>query len=316
MNRVFTLKQKQIISEFPEAVQLEIGTIFENGGYLRAENVERILRTLNIELSTLMLSLLPLAQQYAITPVSNFPVGAVVAGIPDSNKSVGNLFVGANFEFEGLPTSFAMHAEQSAVNNAWVNSEAGITHLAVSDRPCGCCRQFLYELVTQPSLTVLLPGKTGRAANFLVEELLPNAFRPVDLFRRGADLMQPVVSSPQLMLREHTTDPLVLSALAAANASYAPYTGGLAGCAIHAADDSVYLGRYAETAAYSPGIMPLESALSLMSLAPVVNKASQLKRVVLVEAPSRASKKETMRLVLASLAPAVTLEVYSSVLLR
>ena len=127
--------------------------------------------------------------------------------------------------------------------------------------------------------------------------------------------MQPPVSSPQLRLRDHTVDPLVVSALAAANASYAPYTGGLAGCAIYAADDSVYLGRYAETAAYSPCIMPLESALSLMSLAPVAHKASQLKRVVLVEAPSRASKKETIGLVLASVAPAVTLEVYSSVVL-
>ena len=181
----------------------------------------------------------------------------------------------------------------------------------VSDSPCGCCRQFLYELVTQPSLTVSLPDRTKTASSTsLLDELLPNAFGPKDLFHTGSGLMEPANSSPPLELREHITDPLVLSALAAANLSYAPYTGDRARCAIQLTDDSVYVGRFAETAAYSPGIMPLESALSRLSLARLVDETPRLKRVVLVEASSRASKEHTTRSVLAAFAPTITLEVH------
>ena len=51
------------------------------------------------------------------SPHSNFYVGAIAVG--DS----GNFYFGANMEFVGVPLSASIHAEQSAVMNAWIHGE-------------------------------------------------------------------------------------------------------------------------------------------------------------------------------------------------
>ena len=120
------------------------------------------------------------ARALAVAPISGFPVGAVVRGLS------GALYLGANLEFAGLPLGASVHAEQSAVANAWAHAEAGVTALAVTAAPCGHCRQFLYELVSAARLRVLVSG----ADPTLLPELLPAAFGPSDLGLAGV-LLQP-----------------------------------------------------------------------------------------------------------------------------
>src|SRR5688572_3635647 len=116
-----------------------------NRGVLPAEAVARLAGS-PAKIGRLMMELLPLAGEFAVTPLSRYPVGAVAAGLPKGDGGWCNLYLGANFELRDVALSFTTHAEQAAVNNAWLNGEAGIQMLAVSAAPCGYCRQFLYEL--------------------------------------------------------------------------------------------------------------------------------------------------------------------------
>ena len=114
--------------------------------------------------SELMIVLLPIAQTYAVCPISNFKVGAVIEG--DS----GALHFGANFEAGGHALGFTIHAEQSAVAHALAHSETGVRRIAVTAAPCGHCRQFLNELPDAGRLSVLLPGRDAA----VLSDLLPD----------------------------------------------------------------------------------------------------------------------------------------------
>jgi cytidine deaminase len=218
--------------------------------------------------------LVPFARDYALPPISGFAVGAVARG------GSGSLYFGANLESVGAALSFSVHAEQAATTNAWLNGEEGLAAIAVSAAPCGYCRQFLNELATASTLVVIIDGHEPR----LLGDLLPEAFGPLDL-GVTAGLMTPQDHG----LRTESRDPLVQTALAAANASYAPYSGGFAGVALETAGGGVYAGRYAENTAFNPSMSPLESALAMRALGGDVDDA--LTRAVLVEASSAASQR-------------------------
>jgi cytidine deaminase len=100
-----------------------------------------------------LLALLPNAAAFAKPPISNFRVGAIARG------TSGKLYYGTNVEFAGEALSFTVHAEQSAVVNAWMSGETGIDVVATSAAPCGYCRQFLNELVTARELLVVMPNE-------------------------------------------------------------------------------------------------------------------------------------------------------------
>jgi cytidine deaminase len=212
------------------------------------------------------------AERYATPPISGFRVGAVARG------SSGALYLGANLELPGTALAFTVHAEQSATANAWLNGEEGLAALAVGAAPCGHCRQFLAELTTAASVEVLVAGHEPR----LLRELLPESFGPEDLGVH-ARLMSPRANGLVL----DSSDPLVLEALAAANASYAPYSRGFAGVALETANGAVYTGRYAENAAFNPSLAPLACALALRTLRGGAD--DEVTGAVLVEAPSRMS---------------------------
>ena len=101
----------------------------------------------------------------------------------------------------------------------------------------------------------------------------------------------------------------MLTALAAAEASYAPYSRAFAGMALETAGGAVYSGRYAENAAFNPSLTPLACALTLRVLAGGAKDA--VTRAVLVEAPSQVSQvgatAEALRAV-----SAVALEVFEA----
>lgn len=237
-------------------------------GVILAENVQIITTILQQSVEELMVSLLPLASLYAYPPLSKFKVGAVSRG------TSGNLYFGANLEFVGQALSMSVHAEQSSVNNAWLNGEIGLLSIAINYLPCGFCRQFLNELVTAASLKILLPNKTIRR----LTDLLPEPFSPKDLGMKGG-LMQ--YEHHRLQLQETSNEAVIFAALDAAAKSYAPYSKGYSGVALLTNDGTIYTGRYAENVAFNPSMSPLQSALSQLDLGG--NLYQDIQRAVLVE---------------------------------
>ena len=307
------------IKSFPPAVREEIDAIWDNKGQMSATSVNRVLSKLGVEIGTLMMRLLPIAQEYAVVPVSRFNVGAVAAGMPRRRGC--NLYLGANFEFPDSALSFTVHAEQCATNNAWLNGEEGMQALAISAAPCGYCRQFLYELATASELSILLPSSAKSFSAYDITPLttfLPDPFGPGDLGFSGG-LLDPELCKHDLALSSPTKDPVVRAALAAAGGSYAPYTTAypptppdqshaFAGVALQLDDGSVYEGRHAVNAAFNPSFSPLQSALTFMNMSRKPGTGAKVTRCVLVEVPTLASQLSATRVVLGAYAPGVEVE--------
>lgn len=310
---------KKAIARLPKTIRADIDALWETGGRLSAEQVGDLLRRTNAEIGTLMMQLLPVAQQYAVVPVSHYQVGAVAAGMPVPGTGWCSLYLGANFEFDNVALSFTVHAEQSATTNAWLNGESGMQALAISAAPCGYCRQFLYELVTAQQLNILLPSDPKNPLAYTAAPLtsfLPQAFGPSDLGVKGG-MMDPKLCTHTLALNGGTpTDPVVAAALAAVSGSYAPYQTDVSyqfsGVAVLTADGKIYPGRYAENAAYNPSMSPLESALTFMNLSQPQGATRQITRCVLVEVPTLASQLSATQAVLSAYAPTVGLEYYTA----
>lgn len=307
---------KKAVSRFRKSDRDEVDRIWDNGGVLPAEAVGRLVSS-PAEIGTLMMQLLPLAKQYAAAPVSHYKVGAVAAGMPKRGAGWCGLYLGANFEFRNVALSFTTHAEQAAVNNAWLSGERGIQMLAVSAAPCGYCRQFLYELVTAQRLLILVRKRKGALAyhSAPLTTFLPNAFGPDELKVTGG-LMDPKVCSHKLALESDSgSDSVIAAALKAASRSYAPYSTGksfnYAGVAVQLADGAIYTGCHAENAAFNPTMSPLQSALAFMNMARP-SAVANVKRCVLVEVPTLASQRSATQAALATCAPAVELEYYAA----
>ena len=239
-----------------------------------------------------MLAMLDRARGFARVPISGFAVGAVARG------RSGALYLGANLEFAGAALGATVHAEQAAIANAWARGEHGVTELAVTDAPCGHCRQFLNELRDAAALRILLPGR----APVTLGALLPEAFGPADL-RSSARLMDP--ADHPLRLEHAAPDGLALEALVAARSSHAPYTGAFAGVALALADGSVRRGSSAENAAFNPGLPALQSALVQLALGD--EPYASIRRAVLVEAPASTSQRRAAEALLAAVAPEIAL---------
>jgi cytidine deaminase len=250
----------------------------DSHGVVAAQDAERLAREAGVEVRGLMSLLLPFAAEYAKPPVSDFRVGAVCRGVTS-----GNLYFGTNVEFAGTALSTTVHAEQSAVTNAWMSGEEGIDAIAVTAPPCGYCRQFLNELATAERLEVTIGGAAHPLAHFL-----PSAFGPRDLGISGG-LMQ---REDHGLAMDGDDDELLRAALAAANRSYAPYSHAYAGVALRAADGTVVSGAYAENAAFNPSMSPLQVALSRLNLrriefATIVDAALVQTKPALHEAATR-----------------------------
>ncbi|MFP8780120.1 cytidine deaminase [Hydrogenophaga sp. RWCD_12] len=312
------------IAKLPPLIQADVDVIRNQGGHLTANQVGAILGKLGAqaEIGTLMMQLLPVAQTYAVVPVSHYQVGAVAAGMPVPGTGWASLYLGANFEFSNAALSFTVHAEQAATNSAWLNGEAGLQALAISAAPCGYCRQFLYELVTAQQLNILLPPVPANPNNPYaytstpLTTFLPNAFGPGDLGIKGG-LMDPKLCTHAVSLPGGPpADPVIAAALAAAQGCYAPYPTdtafGYAGIAVQLSDGSVYTGRNAENAAYNPSLSPLESALAFMNMSQPQGASRVVTRCVLVEVPTLSSQKSSSEAVLAAYAPSVKVEYLSA----
>lgn len=311
-----TPEWEKALSAFPENIRADIDSIWDNRGVLPAETVGRLVGASQIEIGALMMQLLPLAQQYAVVPLSGYRVGAIAAGMPTAVRNSCNLYLGANFEYSNAALSFTAHAEQTATNNAWLNGEHGVQMLAINAAPCGYCRQFLFELITAKQLKILLPDSNnpaGHAATPLTT-FLPNAFGPDALGVKGGLMDLTLCSHTLALTNSAPADPLIDAALQAASGSYAPYATdksfNYAGVAVQLADGSIYAGRHAENAAYNPSLSPLESALTFMNMGQPLTATRTVTRCVLVEVPTLASQLSATQAALAAYAPRVPLDYY------
>jgi cytidine deaminase len=262
---------------------------------IRVEDALKETARLGVSMHEFMLDLLPVARARARPVISSFAVGAVAQG------KTGGLYLGANVEFPGLALSECVHAEQAAVVNAWTHDEHGLSALAVTAAPCGYCRQFLNELVDAEQLHVFVKG----AERTTLPALLPASFGPRDLGVTGG-LMARTARHLTLQGASEPTDPIVAAGLAAASASYAPYTKTYAGVALATEDGAIVSGRYAENAAFNPSLSPLQGALA--RLAQTLVPYAAIKRAVLVETAGPASQRASSEAVLGAVAPEVTLE--------
>jgi cytidine deaminase len=233
----------------------------------------------------LMRSSLAWAKPFSDAPISGFVVGAVALG------GSGALYAGANLEFTGMLLAASVHAEQSAVTNAWLRGEREVTAIAVTATPCGHCRQFLMELGPPERLTVYIPDRPATT----LAELLPAAFGPRDLGVSGGMLAGNAI---ELNARIDSDDALGQAALAAARASYAPYTRAHAGVALQTADGTIVTGRYAESAAYNPSLPALQSALVDHALRRL--DRSSIISAVMVEAAAGSSQRAAAEALLSS----------------
>jgi cytidine deaminase len=269
-------------------------------GQIQAADVSTLAKNENINTEKLMLSLIPLAQGYSQAPISNFHVGVLVRG------ASGSLYTGANIEIPGQCLGFAVHAEQSALSNAYMHAEQSVDALAVGGAPCGHCRQFINEMSPDGEIVILIPEKPPAKLN----DILPAAFGPAALgMKKGA---LPVPHTALSLSDAGGANPLVLAALDAAQRSYAPYSKSPSGLAIRSAKGRIYKGSYIENVAFNPSLSPLQTALAAMIAAG--EPYSAISHVALVESKgAKISQKNVTETVMAAIAPTVKLQVANAV---
>ncbi len=242
----------------------------------------------------MMLRMLPAARTHAHPPISNYFVGAVARG------ASGTLYLGQNIEIPGNMLGLAVHAEQSAIANAYMAGETGVEAIAVTGAPCGHCRQFLSEVSLDMTMRVLVAGQP----TVTIAELLPRAFGPKNLgMSKGAF----PVERRSLTLKMDSGDALVLAAFKAACGAHSPYSKSPSGVAVETSDGRVFAGSYIENAAFNPSLPPLETALAGYYAAGLGGVA--IRRCVLVEQEGAAIRHlVTTRSVLAAIAPGAGFE--------
>lgn len=246
--------------------------------------IQQLLAASQLAERELRLALLPLAAACSVAPISRFFVGAIACGLS------GRWYLGANMEFAGQGLFHSVHAEQSAISNAWLGGETGISEITVNYTPCGHCRQFMNELSTAKEMKVSLPDAISTLQAFL-----PHSFGPADL-----EISDALMSPQHHDLFLCSDDALVLAALTAARQSYAPYSQGYAAVALEFNDGRIFCGRYAENAAFNPSLPPMQMACAHA----VLNGAdlSEVRRAVLVEnSKGQISQQDAARSVLKAL---------------
>jgi cytidine deaminase len=193
--------------------------------------------------------------------------------------------------------------------HAWHRGAHYIDAVAVSEPPCGYCRQFLYEFENSTDVMIITPGSKNLAHRQTpLSDLLPEAFGPSDLGNRNA-LMNRTPPDHGFRLKSDVEDRVIAEALLAAENSYAPYSRNFAGCALETGTGEIYGGRNVESAAYNPSLTPLQSVIISLNMS-TLEENHAVQRVVLVEKPTNVSQRKTVELLLGSWAPGVELEYF------
>ncbi len=194
----------------------------------------------------------------ARAPVSGFSVGALAEG------ASGRGYLGANLEFSGVPLNSSLHAEQSAVINAWVHGESRIVALYLTQQPCGHCLQFLQELDRAEDLKLVVDDRS-----YSLRDLLPQPFHLPG--RTDHRLLNCPIQN--LVDIRPTEDALAQRAINAACHSYTPYTHSPEGFVIESITGHCFAGRSAESAAFNPSVPAVVAALNQRNLSAQRNDA-------------------------------------------
>ena len=300
---------EKILSTFPSPAQPFLQNLPQEGGKLPRKGCNELMRLLDVSCEALMIRLLPLAKVFSVAPISEFQVGAVaLAGEGPADTQV-SLYLGANMEFKDLALNMSIHAEQAAVLNAWHQGAGDLKTIAVSERPCGHCRQFLSELLDSAELIVL--GSKGKGNGYhrnRLADILPMPITPHDLGNKSFLTVSPNIIQ-KLRLTHYSNDQITQAALSAAEASYVPYTGNFAGCSVQTVDNRIISGRYVESVAFNPSVSPLHSAILRLNQMTLDDKHA-IERVVLVEKPTRIRQKDLVEMIISSWAPGIEFEYY------
>lgn len=249
--------------------------VLPNPFFIQAEKVQVITQKLDLNIKAFLELLIPVAKSFAQPPISDYKVGIAAIG-----KS-GNVYLGVNLEFPGVPLNEAVHGEQFLITNARNHNEAEIVAMALSAAPCGHCRQFMNEMGHSENLRIMTPH-----SDRTLSSLLPEAFGPQDLGLTGNLLTC-------LGKRDPGQDTsLIAKALEAALNSYAPYSLSKSGVAIITKDNKIYCGSYLENVAFNPSLSPLQTAL--IALVADLRDYSEIVEVVLMEQISAKISQEVM----------------------
>ena len=304
-------KIESCLQAFPEETHSVLQSAIQQVGRLTADQCTQLTNSIGVSLDELAIRLLPLAKCFAVTPVSGFQVGAIaLAGSKKKTEQV-DLFFGSNLEFPYLPLNQCIHAEQSAALNAWQQNAERLYAIAVSESPCGYCRQFLNEFERSEELKIMRPAEnSGKLAQRLLPELLPDAFGPHDL-GRSTGLMAKVVAEHDLVIDAHANDRVLATAIEAARNSYTPYSNNPAGCSVETERGEIFSGRSVESAAYSPSLTPLQTAIIGLNLSSL-SEDVPIRRVVLVEKCSFVSQRKSVQMFLEAWAPGIEMEYYEA----
>lgn len=268
-------------------------------GILNSNNIKALCTQLNVSDDVLLQGLVPLASEYAVAPVSGFHVGAIVKALDEKGEV--NFYFGANVEFDHQALSLVVHAEQSAINNAWLNGAKKIVKIAISDAPCGYCRQFMNELADAKEFDILLPDQ-----QFKLAELLPHSFGPTDLGNEFS------LFNPKPQQGNFSAEDLDETLARFALNAYVPYSHNFSAVKISTFSDGDFYGSYAENAAYSPSLSPLQSALSQFFLAGLSFNESTVKGITLLETAGRENQSQVAKAVLAGFTHLPALKVISA----
>lgn len=225
-------------------------------GCLSPSAVRDLLLCEETSIEDLMVALLPNAARRAFVPITDYRVGAICL------SKNGSLYYGCNIEIPNQVCGFAVHAEQTALANAYGHGDREVKALAITAPSCGHCRQFMAEFSSSMDLTIIIKGTYETT----LANLLPDFFGPQHL-----DNPEGIANQPAVMLKltsdsKPSNKELAARALKAAEVSYAPYSGSLSGVAVRTKTGSIYSGSYIENVAFNPSLPPLQSAVVALSM--------------------------------------------------
>ncbi len=130
------------------------------------------LSVLETEAAQALIKMAQAARERAVTPFSNFRVGAAV------ETEDGKIYTGCNIESASY--GLTVCAERVAIWKALSEGERRFKRLAVvADTadltpPCGTCRQIIWEFCRDA--VIIFANLQGESESFRMSELLPRAF--------------------------------------------------------------------------------------------------------------------------------------------
>ncbi|WP_462159838.1 cytidine deaminase [Pseudoalteromonas sp. GB56] len=263
-------------------------TIERQRGIITSSQFTQLANDLHTDTAATAAWLLDEFKRWAVAPISNFHVSALVHAKNQEGEDFYAL--GVNVEIAHFGLESAVHAEQCALHNAWLNGAVELKHIYINAAPCGYCRQFMNEFVSGSVLPVSIAD-----THTTLNALLPHAFGPIDLGVKESIFTAAVTSDmdgthTHTHLRQHQ------------QASYAPYSGGRAAAEVSYEGESFY-GRYIENAAFNPSFNPFLAALSQIALCGQGIDFNKIAAVTLLETHSLKSHREVIATMVHRLAP-------------